>query len=124
MKRLHPRSRAPTRFLCARANLFWRSSDSFSVAVESTSVTNNNILSFLDSAVEVPVERVYRWAACLGHACFSICRVSRPFAERCCTYRSRYLPYASDEPRTRAALHLDLPDHIAVSAVAFPGESV
>lgn len=36
------------------------SSDSFNVAVESTSVTNNNILSFLDSAVEVPVERVYR----------------------------------------------------------------
>ena len=65
-KRLHPRSRAPTRFLCPRANLFWCSSDSFSVAVESTSVTNNNILSFLDSAVEVPVERVYRWAACLG----------------------------------------------------------
>ncbi|CAN0283733.1 unnamed protein product [Ectocarpus sp. 6 AP-2014] len=35
------------------------SSDSFTVAVESTSVTNNNILAFLDDAVEVPVERVY-----------------------------------------------------------------
>ncbi|CAM9920004.1 unnamed protein product [Ectocarpus sp. 4 AP-2014] len=35
------------------------SSDSFTVAVESTSVTNNNILSFLDDAVQVPVEQVY-----------------------------------------------------------------
>ncbi|CAB1096024.1 unnamed protein product [Ectocarpus sp. CCAP 1310/34] len=35
------------------------SSDSFTVVVESTSVTNNNILSFLDGAVEVPVEQVY-----------------------------------------------------------------
>ncbi|CAM9362745.1 unnamed protein product [Scytosiphon promiscuus] len=35
------------------------SSDSFTVSVESTSVTNNNILSFLDSAVEVPIEQVY-----------------------------------------------------------------
>eukprot|EP00903_Cladosiphon_okamuranus_P008675 g8314.t1 len=43
----------------SKARLNPTSSDSFSVAVESTSVTNNNILSFLDNAVEVPVERVY-----------------------------------------------------------------
>lgn len=42
-----------------KARLNPTSADSFSVAVESTSVTNNNILSFLDGAVEVPVERVY-----------------------------------------------------------------
>lgn len=42
-----------------KARLSPISSDSFNVAVESTSVTNNNILSFLDNAVEVPVERVF-----------------------------------------------------------------